>query len=103
MLILMDSRVMLLHQSTNKSSNSFLELLHNHNSSYLKIRGVAKEIVNRLLTEQESLLDLVLKIIIEALRISPDKYEVIYNRKYDNDDRVFYSSTTALYSIQYVN
>ena len=42
--------------------------------------------VNRLFTEEESLLDLPLKAVIEALRMNPDKYNVIYNNKYDWND-----------------
>ena len=79
-------------QNQKHQLEQFVLRFKNSNKKYLKIKSIAEEIVNRLLTEQESLLDLVLKIIVEALRISPDKYEVIYNRKYDNDDRVFYSS-----------
>jgi hypothetical protein len=61
------------------------------------IKSIAEEIVNRLLTEQEPLLELALKAVIEALRMNPDKYAVIYNSKYDNNDNVFDSpmSTTG--------
>jgi hypothetical protein len=46
------------------------------------------------LTEQEPLLDLALKAVIEALRMNPDKYAIIYNSKYDNSNSVFDSSST---------
>ena len=46
------------------------------------------------MTDEESLLDLALKAVIEALRMNPDRYAVIYNRKYDSDDNIFDSSTT---------
>ena len=44
----------------------------NSNKKYLKIKGVAEEQVNRLLTEEELFLDLALKAVIEALRMNPD-------------------------------
>src|SRR6187401_3220029 len=62
----------------------------NSNKKYLKVKGVAEEHVNRLLAEQESLLDLALNAVIEALTMNPDTYAVIYNSKYDNNnDNVF--------------
>jgi len=66
----------------------------NGNRRYLKIKDVAAEHVNRLLKEEETLLDLALNAVIEALRMNPDRYAVIYNRKYDSDDNIFDSSTT---------
>jgi hypothetical protein len=45
------------------------------------------------LTEQETLLDLALKAVIEALRMSPDRYAVIYDSKYDSNDSVFDSNS----------
>jgi hypothetical protein len=62
------------------------------NDKYHKIKDVAEEQVNRLLTEEESLLDLALEAVVEALRMNPDRYKVIYNSKYDNSDSVFDSS-----------
>src|SRR5438045_8470719 len=74
----------------------FVYRFKNGNEKYLKIRDVAEEHVNRLLTEQETLLDLALKAVIEALRMNPDRYAVIYNSKYDGTQSVFdYSSTTT--------
>jgi len=62
----------------------------NSNKKYLKVKDVAEEHVNRLLAEQESLLDLALNAVIEALTMNPDTYAVIYNSKYDNNnDNVF--------------
>ncbi|HET7389804.1 MAG TPA: hypothetical protein VFJ51_03195 [Nitrososphaeraceae archaeon] len=46
------------------------------------------------MTDEESLLDLALKAVIEALRMNPDRYKIIYNSKYDSDDNIFDSSTT---------
>jgi hypothetical protein len=41
------------------------------------------------LTDEETLLDLALNAVIEALRMNPDRYAVIYNTKYDSSDNVF--------------
>ena len=48
--------------------------------------------INRLLTEQEPLLDMALNAVIEALRMNPDRYNVIYNSKYEGNETVFDSS-----------
>jgi hypothetical protein len=45
------------------------------------------------LTEQKSLLDLALKAVIEALRMNPDRYAVIYNSKYDDNCNIFDSGS----------
>jgi len=66
----------------------------NSNGKYLKIKSIAEEIVNRLLTEQESLLDLALKAV-EALRRNPDRYAIIYDSKYDSDENASNSSSTT--------
>src|SRR4026208_2572097 len=60
----------------------------------LKVKSIAEDVVNRLLIDEESLLDLALKAVIEALRMNPDRYAVIYNSKYDNNDNIFDNSTT---------
>jgi hypothetical protein len=67
----------------------FVFTFKNSNEKYLKIKDVAEEHVNRLLTEEEPLLDLALKAVIEALRMNPDRYAIIYNSKYDNNDNIF--------------
>ena len=73
----------------------FVLRFRNSNEKYLKIKDAAEEQVNRLLTEEETLLDLALKAVIEALRMDPDRYAIIYNSKYDdNNDNVFDSNTT---------
>src|SRR6188472_201189 len=66
----------------------FVFRFKNSNKKYLKVKSIAEDHVNRLLTEEESLLDLALKAVIEALRMNPDRYAVIYNSKYDNNDNV---------------
>lgn len=56
------------------------------NKKYLKIKSVAEEVVDRLLAERKSLLSSALIAVVEALRMNPDRYAVIYNTIYDNDD-----------------
>jgi chorismate mutase len=70
----------------------FVSRFKNGNDKYLKIKDVAEEHVNRLLTEEETLLDLALNAVVEALRMNPDRYAVIYNSKYDGNEGVFDSS-----------
>src|SRR6188472_3968895 len=63
----------------------FVSRFKNSNEKYLKIKDAAEEHVKRLLTEEETLLELALKAVIEALRMNPDRYAVIYDIKYDSD------------------
>jgi chorismate mutase len=79
-----------IHSLFNERSSlqQFVSKFKDGNEKYLKIKSVAEEHVNRLLTEQESLLDLALNAVIEALRMNPDRYAIIYNSKYDNNDNV---------------
>src|SRR6188472_4771089 len=72
----------------------FVSRFKNSNRRYLQIKDAAEEQVNRLLKEEESLLDLALKAVIEALRMNPDRYAIIYNSKYDNNDNVSTSTFT---------
>ena len=72
----------------------FVSRFKNSNEKYLKIKDLAEEVVNGLLTEQESLLDLALKAVIEALRMNPDRYAIIYDSKYDSDDNASNGSST---------
>jgi hypothetical protein len=72
----------------------FVLRFRNSDIRYLQIKDAAEEHVNRLLTEEESLLDLALKAVIEALRMNPDRYAIICDSKYDSDDNIFDSSTT---------
>jgi len=64
----------------------FVLRFRNGNEKYLQIKDVAEEQVNRLLTDEESLLDLALTAVVEALRMNPDRYKIIYNSKYDDND-----------------
>ena len=63
----------------------FVSRFRNTNRKYLRIKSIAEEQVNRLLSEQEPLLDLALNSVIEALRMAHDRYAIIYNTKYDNN------------------
>jgi chromosome segregation ATPase len=74
-----------IHSLFNERSQlqQFVSRLKNGNEEYLKIKDVAEEQVNRFLTEEESLLGLALKAVIEALRMNPDRYAVIYDSKYE--------------------
>ena len=73
----------------------FVSRFKNSNKKYLQIKDVAEEQVNGLLTEEQTLLELALKAVIEALRMNPDRYKIIYNSKYENNnDNIFDSSTT---------
>jgi len=72
----------------------FVLRFRNSNEKYLKIKDAAEEQVNRLLTDEETLLDLALNAVIEALRMNPDRYKIIYDSKYDSDDNVSTSAFT---------
>jgi flagellar biosynthesis GTPase FlhF len=63
----------------------FVSRFRNTNRKYLKIKSIAEEYVNKLLADQEPLLDLALNAVIEALRMAHDRYAIIYNTKYDNN------------------
>ena len=60
----------------------------NSNRKYLEIKSIVEEQVNRLLTEQGGMLTSALLAVVEALRLNPDRYAIIYNTKYDNNDNV---------------
>jgi hypothetical protein len=51
----------------------------NSKKKYLEIKGIAEELVNRLLTEQGGLLTSALLAVVEALRLNPDRCAVIYD------------------------
>jgi chorismate mutase len=98
-----------IHSLFNERSQlqQFVSRFKNSNEKYLKIRRIAEEVVYRLLTEQESLLDFALKAVIEALRMNPNSYEVIFNNsRYDNNGGVFDKSgntTSETYQDYYYN
>jgi uncharacterized protein YoxC len=63
----------------------FVSRFKNGNRKYLEIRGIAQEIVNRLLAEQGLLLTSAIIAVVQALRENPDKYNIIFdNSEYDN-------------------
>jgi chorismate mutase len=62
----------------------FVSRFKNSNEKYLKIKSIAEEVVDRLLKERE--LTSALIAVVEALRMNPDRYAVIYNSKYDDND-----------------
>ena len=57
-------------QNQKHKLEQFIYRFKNGNKKYLKVKSIAEEIVNRLLIEQESFLDLALKAVIEALRVT---------------------------------
>jgi predicted RNase H-like nuclease (RuvC/YqgF family) len=73
----------------------FVFRFKNSNRQYLQIKRIAEEVVDRILAERKSLLTSALIAVVEALRMNPDRYAVIYNSKYDNNEIVFGSSTAA--------
>jgi hypothetical protein len=58
----------------------------NSDRRYLQIKGIAQEVVDRLLAERKLLLNSALIAFVEALRMNPDRYAVIFNSKYDNNN-----------------
>ena len=80
------------------SLQQFVSRFKNSNEKYLQIKSIAEEVVDRLLAERKSLLTSALIAVVEALRMNPDKYAVIYDSKYDNNNNnsVFESITGAV-------
>jgi chorismate mutase len=80
------------------SLQQFVSRFKNGNDKYLQIKRIAEEVVDRLLEERKSLLTSALIAVVEALRMNPDRYAIIYNSKYDNNNGIFDSSmgTTAV-------
>jgi len=64
-------------QNQKHQLEQFVFRFKNSNKKYLKIKSIAEDHVNGLLTDEESLLDLALKAVIEALRMNPDKYKIL--------------------------
>ena len=77
----------------------FVFRFKNSNEKYLKIKSIAEEVVDRLLKERKSLLSSALVAVVEALRMNPDRYAVIYNSKYDNGNESIFESITAAVAI----
>ena len=58
----------------------FVSSYKNTNRKYLKIRGIAEQIVNRLLAEEGPLLTSAIIAVVQALRVNPDKFYQISNQ-----------------------
>jgi hypothetical protein len=85
-------------QNQKHQLEQFASRFRNIDKRYIQIKRIAEEVVDRLLKERKSLLTSALVAVVEALRMKPDRYAVIYNSKYDNNnDNIFDSSigTTA--------
>ena len=80
----------MLHQNVNTLQNDidclfnegrqlqqFVCRFKNSDGRYLQIKGIAEEVVDRLLAEPKSLLSSALVAVVEALRMNPDRYAVI--------------------------
>ena len=74
----------------------FVSRFKNSDKRYLQIKGIAEEVVDRFLAERKSLLNSALVAVVEALRMNPDGYVVIFNSKYDNnnDGNIFENSNS---------
>ena len=77
----------------------FVSRFKNSNEKYLKIKSIAEEVVDRLLAERKSLLSSALVAVVEALRMNPDRYSVIYNSKYDDNCNIFGSGSNMATAI----
>ena len=73
----------------------FVSRFKNSDKRYLQIKGIAEEVVDRFLAERKSLLNSALVAVVEALRMNPDRYAIIYDSKYDSDDNASNSSSTT--------
>ncbi|HEY5631579.1 MAG TPA: hypothetical protein VIR31_05590 [Nitrososphaeraceae archaeon] len=57
----------------------FVSRYKNANREYLEIRGIAEQIVNRLLAEQGALLTSAIMAVIQALRENPNRHDIIFD------------------------
>ena len=73
----------------------FVSRFKNIDRRYIQIKRIAEEVGDRFLAERKSLLTSALVAVVEALRMNPDRYAIIYNSKYDNNEIVFGSSTAV--------
>ncbi|MBV9179443.1 MAG: hypothetical protein JO297_20640 [Nitrososphaeraceae archaeon] len=63
----------------------FVFRFKNRNRKYLLIRGIAEEIVYGLLAEHGEILTSAIIAVVQALRVNPDKYAIIFgDSEYDN-------------------
>jgi hypothetical protein len=70
----------------------------NSHDKYLQIKRIAEEVVDRLLSERKSLLTSILVAVVEALRMNHDRYAIIYNSKYDNNNSDIFESSMGTMS-----
>jgi cell division septum initiation protein DivIVA len=101
-----------MHQHNIDTLQNDIENLHNERSElqqfvfrfkssnrrYLQIKSMAEQVVNRLLAERKSLLTSALVAVVEALRMDPDRYAIIYSSKYDNNEGIFDGCNIAVSS-----
>jgi hypothetical protein len=73
-------KIYILQNEKNKLEQ-FVLRFRSSNKKYLKIKGIVEEQVNRLLIEHRGLLISALLAVVEALRLNPDRYAIIYNTK----------------------
>jgi hypothetical protein len=68
----------------------FVTRFKNGNRKYLEIRCIAEQIVNEFLTEQGALLTSAIIAVVQALRVNPDRYAIIFdNSEYDNSNNEY--------------
>jgi hypothetical protein len=86
-----------------QSLEEFVYKFRNTNKKYLKIKSVAEEHVNKLLTQTEQdkkalLLSIALQSVILALRESPDRYNIIFsnNNNYNNNNNEYEEGILAI-------
>jgi hypothetical protein len=58
--------------------NVYVYRFKNNNEKYLQIKSIAEEVVDRLLTERKSLLSSAIVPVVEALRMNPDRYALLF-------------------------
>ena len=78
--------------------NSIPIVLNKNSATLLNERRQLQQFVSRFKNSNEKyfkIKDLALNAVIEALRMNPDRYAVIYDSKYDSDDNVSNSSSTT--------
>jgi hypothetical protein len=68
-------------QNEKNTIEQFVLRFRDCNTKYLEIKSIVEEQGNRLLTEQAGLLTSALIAVVEASRLNPDRYAVIYDNK----------------------
>ena len=71
----------------------FIARFKNGNRKYLEIRSIAEQIVYGLLSEQGALLTSAIIAVVQALRVNPDRYNIIFdNTKYDDNNNEYHEA-----------